>query len=126
MCETPCPQPGRPRRQDYEFRRGGTRNFFLARETLAGWHHMAITERRTMQDSPTTCSGWRTWPIPVVRVFLDNLNIHRMASLYETFPPPEVLRIAKRLEFRRTPKHAGCLNPVLSLPKGWLRLNSAR
>ena len=29
-------QPGRPRRQDYEYRRGGTRNLFLACEPLAG------------------------------------------------------------------------------------------
>ena len=43
-------QPGRLRRQDYKYRRGGTRNLFLACETLAGWRHVAITERRTMQD----------------------------------------------------------------------------
>ena len=29
-------QPGRPRRQDYEYRRGGTRNLFLTCEPLAG------------------------------------------------------------------------------------------
>ena len=44
------PQPGRPRRQDYEYRRGGTRNIILTCEPLAGWRHLAITERRTMQD----------------------------------------------------------------------------
>ena len=44
------PQPGRPRRQDYEYRRGGTRNIFLTCEPLAGWRHLAITERHTMQD----------------------------------------------------------------------------
>ena len=43
-------QPGRPRRQDYEYRRGGVRNLFLFCEPLAGWRHVAITERRTMQD----------------------------------------------------------------------------
>ena len=35
----------------------------------------------------------------------DNLNTHRMASLYETFEPAEARRIAKRLEFHHTPKH---------------------
>ena len=40
---------------------------------------------------------------PVVRVVLDNLNIHRMASLYETFPDAEARGIAKRLEFHHTP-----------------------
>ena len=33
-----------------------------------------------------------------------------MASLYETFPPAEARRIAKRLEFHHTPKHASWLN----------------
>ena len=40
----------------------------------------------------------------------DNLNTHRMASLYETFPPLEARRIAKRLEFHHTPKHGSWLN----------------
>ena len=46
-------------------------------------------------------------PIPttrVVRLVLDNLNTHRMASLYETFPAAEARRIAKRLEFHHTPQ----------------------
>ena len=43
-------QPGQPRRQDYEYRRAGTRNIFLTCEPLAGWRHVAITERRTMED----------------------------------------------------------------------------
>ncbi len=37
--------------------------------------------------------------VEVVRVVLDNLNTHRTASLYETFPAAEARRIAKRLEF---------------------------
>ena len=107
------PQPGRPRRQDYEYRRGGTRNIFLTCEPLAGWRHLAITERRTMQDFAHQMR-WlvdEAYPdAPVVRVVLDNLNTHRMASLYETFPAAEARRIVKRLEFHHTPKHASWLN----------------
>ena len=106
-------QPGRPRRQDYEYRRAGTRNLFLTCEPRAGWRHVAITERRTMQDF----AHQMRWLVdvaypdaPVVRVVLDNLNTHRMASLYETFPAPEARRIVKRLEFHHTPKHASWLN----------------
>ena len=47
---TPRPvQPGRPRRQAYEYRRAGTRNLFVTCEPLAGWRHLAITERRIVQ-----------------------------------------------------------------------------
>ena len=48
--------------------------------------------------------------VEVVRVVLDNLNTHRTASLYETFPAAEARRIAKRLEFHYTPKHGSWLN----------------
>ena len=116
LAETrpPLPaQPGLPLRQDYEYRREGTRNRFLACEPLAGWRHVAITERRTMQDFAQQMR-WlvdEAYPeIPVVRVVLDNLNTHRVASLYETFPAAEARRIAKRLEFHYTPKHGSWLN----------------
>ena len=106
-------QPGRPARQDYEYRREGTRNLFLACEPLAGWRHVAVTQRRTMQDFAHQMR-WlvdEAYPhIPVVRVVLDNLNTHRTASLYETFPAVEARRIAKRLEFHYTPKHGSWLN----------------
>ena len=107
------PRPGRPQRQDYEYRREGTRNLFLACEPLAGWRQVAVTQRRTMQDFAHQMR-WlvdEAYPeVPVVRVVLDNLNTHRSASLYETFPAVEARRIAKRLEFHYTPKHGSWLN----------------
>ena len=48
--------------------------------------------------------------VPVIRLVLDNLNTHRLASLYENFPAPEARRIAKRLEFHHTPKHGSRLD----------------
>ena len=105
--------PGRPRRQDYEYVRGGTRNLFLTCEPQRGWRHVAITRQRTMQDFAHRMR-WlvdEAYPdVPVVRLVLDNLNTHRTASLYETFPAPEARRIAQRLEFHYTPKHGSWLN----------------
>jgi hypothetical protein len=40
-----------------------------------------------------------------VRLVSDNLNTHTISSLYETFPPAEALRLARRLEMHHTPKH---------------------
>ena len=106
-------QPGRPRREDYEYRREGTRNLFLTCEPRAGWRHVAITKQRTMRDFAHQMR-WlvdEAYPhVPVIRVVLDNLNTHRRASLYETFPPAEARRIAKRLEFHFTPQHGSWLN----------------
>ena len=106
-------KPGRPRREDYEYQRGGTRNLFLTCEPKAGWRHVVITGQRTMQDFAHQMR-WlvdEAYPdVPVIRLVLDNLNTHRMASLYETFPAAEARRIAKRLEFHHTPKHGSWLN----------------
>ena len=46
----------------------------------------------------------------VVRLVMDNLNTHTLGSLYETFPPEEARRLAKRLEIHYTPKHGSWLN----------------
>ncbi len=114
-------QPGLPLRQDYEYRREGVRNLFLACEPLAGWRQVAVTEHRTMQDFAQQMR-WlvdEAYPeVEVVRVVLDNpvsstgqaLNTHRPASLYETFPAAEARRIARRLQFHYTPKHGSWLN----------------
>ncbi len=131
LTETRAPvpaRPGRPRREDYEYVRAGTRNLFLTCEPKAGWRHAAITQQRTMQDFARQMR-WlvdAAYPdVPLIRPVLDNLNTHRKASLYETSPDREARRIAKRLEFHHTAKHGSWLNPVLSLPKGWRRSSSA-
>jgi hypothetical protein len=105
--------PGRPERYDYEYQRGGTRNLFMFFEAKRGWRHLEVTERRTMQDFAHQMR-WlvdKAYPeAAVVRVVLDNLNTHRIASLYQTFQPAEARRIARRLEFHYTPKHGSWLN----------------
>ena len=106
-------EPGRPKRQDYEYRREGTRNLFMACEPKAGWRHVAVTERRTIEDFAHQMP-WlvdEAYPeVHVIRLVLDNLNTHRVASLYQTFPAEEARHIAKRLEFHYTPKHGSWLN----------------
>ncbi len=114
-------KPGRPRREDYEYARAGTRNLFLTCDPKAGWRHVAITQRRTMQDFAHQMR-WlvdEAYPyVPVIRLVPDNLNTRRMASLYETFPAPEARRIAKRLEFHYTPKHGSRLNMWVGVMRG--------
>ena len=76
-------EPGKPRRQDYEYRREGTRNLFQFCEPRAGRWHVAVTERRTAEDFAHQMR-WlvdEAFPdVPVVRLVLDNLNTHRPAS----------------------------------------------
>ena len=59
----------------------------------------------------------------VIRVVFDNLNTHKVESLYETFPPEQVCALAKKLEFHYTPKHVVAANVVernlLTQPVKW-------
>ena len=104
---------GRPERFDYEYQRNGTRKLFMTCEPLAGWRHVEVTGRRTMEDFAHQMRWLVDAAYPEaerVRVVLDNLNTHRPASLYETFEPGEARRVVQRLEFHYTPKHGSWLN----------------
>jgi hypothetical protein len=37
---------------------------------------------------------------------MDNLNTHKLASLYRAFPPEEAHRPVQRLELHHAPKHS--------------------
>jgi len=106
-------KPGRVERYDYEYQRNGVRNLNIFFEPLIGQRHVKITQRRTMQDF-ALCMQWLVDEIypeaEFIRVILDNLNTHKPASLYETFPPAEARRILKKLAFHYTPKHGSWLN----------------
>jgi hypothetical protein len=106
-------QPGQAARFDYEYKRNGTRTLFLFCEPQAGWRHVAVTEQRTMQDFAHQMKWLVDERYPeaeVIRVVLDNLNTHKPASLYETFPPAEAHRLRQKLEFHYTPKPGSWLN----------------
>ena len=95
-------RPARRERYDYEYQRNGTRNLFMLCEPLAGWRHVAVTERRTMVDFAQQMRWLADEAYPAsekIRVVLDNLNTHKPASLYETFEPKEARRIRKRLDY---------------------------
>jgi hypothetical protein len=106
-------QPGRPQRYEYEYARNGTRNLFLFVEPQAGQRHVHVTEQRTKVDFAHEMQ----WLVDIgypeatgIRVVLDNLNTHKIASLYDAFEPGEARRIARKLELHYTPKHGSWLN----------------
>ena len=41
---------------------------------------------------------------------MDNLNTHKIGSLYEAFAPAEARRLIEKLEIHYTPKHGSWLN----------------
>jgi hypothetical protein len=105
--------PGKPRRYDYEYRRNGVSNVFMMFEPLAGKRHLKVTEHRTKKDWAYCIRHLVDNIYPDAEgivLVMDNLNIHKKASLYEAFQPAEAKRIADKLEIHNTPKHGSWLN----------------
>ena len=107
------PEPGQPERFDYEYVRNGTANLFMVSEPLLGWRGVSVTARRTAKDFAEVLRWLAEELHPEaekVVLVMDNLNTHKLASLYEAFPPEQARRIAERLEIHHTPKHGSWLN----------------
>lgn len=113
VAEPVPPAPGAPAKYDYEYTRHGTANLFVIVEPLAGRRHVTVTERRTAADFAAQMKYLCDELYPeaeLIRVVLDNLNTHALGSLFAAFAPEEAWRLARRLEFHFTPKHASWLN----------------
>lgn len=115
IAETKVPipaSPGQPARHDYEYRRCGVCNIFMACEPLAGKRMVKTTERKTRRD-------WASFLEEIadqykeaekITLVMDNLNTHTPGSLYETFQPDKAKALWDRFEFVYTPKHGSWLN----------------
>lgn len=106
-------EPGQPERFDYEYVRNGTANLFMISEPLLGWRAVKVTKRRTATDFAEVVRWLAEDVHPEAEklvLVMDNLNTHKLASLYEAFPPDRARRIAERLEIHYTPKHGSWLN----------------
>jgi hypothetical protein len=113
--EQPIPAaPGCPARIDCEYVREGACVIWMFVEALAGWRNATVTQHRTARDWAERVRQLVDHPryVAAERITLvcDNLNTHTLASLYQTFPPVEALRIARRIEIVHTPKHGSWLN----------------
>ncbi len=115
-------EPGQAERFDYEYVRNGTANLFMISEPLLGWRHVEVTQRRTAKDFAEVLR-WLVEDLhpdaDKVVLVMDNLNTHKLASLYEAFPPDQARRIAERLEIHHTPKHGSWLNVAEIEPVSW-------
>ena len=80
-------------------------------------------QRQKGSSEGTEIPSWRKeqWVLPPeqnadypkaekIVLVMDNLNTHKMASLYEAFAPDEARRLIERLEVHYTPKHGSWLD----------------
>ena len=106
-------QAGRPTKEDYEYRRQGTCNIFVAVEPKGGQRQAQVTARRTKVDFvgfvrklvEKVYAGAQK-----VHLVLDNLNTHFRASFEQVMGAEPAQAFLARVEFHYTPKHASWLN----------------
>ena len=110
---TPLPmRPGKAKRADYEYKRNGTANLFVAVEPKAGKRIVRVTKRRTKKDYASFIKFLvlavykKATKVVLVE---DNLNTHSKDVLIEALGE-EGRKIADKIEWRFTPKHASWLN----------------
>ena len=106
-------RPGDNAKIDSEYIRNGTCSIFAFVEPLGGMHHVSVHEHRKATDWAKEIRYLSDVMFPdaeKIILVMDNLNTHKPASLYKTFPPAEARRIIKRLEIHYTPKHGSWLD----------------
>lgn len=100
-------------RVDYEYKRNGTRNIFVAVESRAGRRTITVTRTRKKSDFANFVRDLiknKYTQATEVRIVLDNLNTHFAKSFYETFSKNEAEEILEKITFYYTPKHGSWLN----------------
>jgi len=115
IAETRIPipaSPGQSVKHDYEYKRCGMCNIFIACEPLVGMRMVKVTKRKTKKD-------WAYFLEEIsdhykiahkITLVMDNLNTHKPGSFYEVFPPDKAKELWDRFEFVYTPKHGSWLN----------------
>lgn len=106
-------KPGKPSRLDYEYKRNGKRNIFVAVAPFQGTRTVSVTLRRTAKD--TADFLWRYCMenhknTSRIHLVLDNLNTHMEKSLRDALGPKKSDAFFSRITFHFTPYHASWLN----------------
>jgi len=110
-------KPGRAALHDYEYKRGGTRNIFVAVEPRAGKRIIRVSQTRKKADfarfvRDLVNNDYRQ--ASEIRIVLDNLNTHFDKSFYEPFSKAEAEQILDKITFCYPP-------PNMAVGSIWLK-----
>lgn len=98
---------------DYEYKRKGTCNLFVAVAPTLKKHIAKVTDPRWKGDFAYFVEELTEYQCPeasCIQLTLDNLNTHFEASLFETSDEKKAQRLLERVKFIYTPKHGSWLN----------------
>ena len=100
-------------KQDYEYKRNGTANLFVAVEPKAGQRIVSVTEQRTKVDFVAFVGDLLAGAYATARrvhLVLDNLNTHFRKCFDDVLGKRAAAKLLRRVQFHYTPKHASWLN----------------
>lgn len=114
QARTPIPgKPGQCAKEDYEYRRAGTRNIFVAVEPKGKRRCVDVTARRTKVDFVAFVRNLVETVYATaltVHLVLDNLNTHFRKTFVDVLGEKAAAELLQRVQFHYTPKHASWLN----------------
>lgn len=106
-------EPGKLRRQNYEYERHGVCSVLLAVQPHTGRCFVQVRAQRTARDYAEFMAALVETHGPAegqIVLIQDNLNTHTPASFYKTFPPEQAFELMQYIEMHYTPKKASWLN----------------
>jgi hypothetical protein len=106
-------KPGKLEKYDYEYKRKGTCNIFVAVVPKGGMRIVKVTDTRTKEDFAYFIEELiekHFHKAIYIQLVLDNLNTHFEGSMIETFGKRKATRLLKKIKFIYTPKHGSWLN----------------
>lgn len=106
-------RPGKKKKTDYEYKRHGTRNIFVAVEPKNVERHYRVTKRRTGKDFAKIIKYLVTQKYKDAEKLIlvcDNLNTHKKQSILDEYGEEEGQKICDKIEWHYTPEHASWLN----------------
>lgn len=92
--------PGKLEKYDYEYKRKGTCNIFVAVAPKAGVRIVKVTDTRTKEDFAYFVKDLvekHFYKAAYIQLVLDNLNTHFAGSLIETFGKRKAAKLLKKI-----------------------------
>jgi hypothetical protein len=99
--------------QDYEYKREGVADIYVACEALAGRREIFVKDNHNRLSWAEVVWHIAEEMYPEaekITIVQDNLAAHKPSALYEIMPAEQARRILRRIEFVHTPKHGSWLN----------------
>jgi len=106
-------KPGKIKRVDYNYKRKGVVNLFVAVEPKGKKRYVTVTKQRTKSDfakemEKLAMKKYRE--AEKIALITDNLNIHSKKAVLEILGEEKGKKVNDRIEWHYTPKHASWLN----------------